>query len=98
MSETGKPKVCDNGCGAITYFEYHSSVGYPTADKWIPLEYNNYLETDEMHECSKPKGVLSNGNKIAAAAIKIKIDDLAVIKQIAEALNEYVAIKEGKVH
>jgi hypothetical protein len=90
MSEIGKPKECINGCDRIIYFDKNSSVGHPTTDKWIPLEYKSGLRVDTIHECSKkPRNVLLQGNAV-------KIDNLAVIKQIADALYEYIAIKEGR--
>lgn len=94
MSGFGKPIDCINGCGGMVYFDRKSYVGHPTVDKSIPLEYKDGLKTDQIHECSKRPNLnaqlLSNA---AAAATTTAMDNLAVIKQIAAALNEYMAIK-----
>jgi hypothetical protein len=105
MSEFGRPRGCNNGCGASIYFDAHSSIGHPTADKWIPLEYKDGIKTDSIHNCPNKK--LQNGSLTAVAATtaaaaaeaspsKPDLDSLAVIKAIAAALNDYIAIKEGK--
>lgn len=96
MSDFGKPKSCMNDCGAIIYFDAHSSIGHPTADKWLPLEYKEGRKTDTIHDCPKKR---QNGtNTLTAAATDKKsvlsMDNLAMIKVIAAALNEYIAIKE----
>jgi len=69
-------------------------LGHP-AGKWVPLEYSNGIRTDMPHDCPKKHNgsgqLLSN----SALAIAMTTDNLAIIKQIAAALNEYIAIKEG---
>ncbi len=37
------------------YFDAHSSVGYPTPDKWIPLEYKEGRKTDLIHDYPKKR-------------------------------------------
>ena len=99
MSEFGKPRGCNNHCGAMIYFDAKSSVGHPSSDKWVPLEFKDGLKTDLAHICSK-KG--QNGSLTAVTTTtpnKPDLDNnsnnLAVIKAIAAALNDYIAIKEG---
>ena len=98
MSTFGTPRDCTNGCGSVIYFDAHSSVGHPTADKWVPLEFKEGRKTDTIHICANKK---QNGTlpavvtTNAAAATSTSTDNLAMIKVIAAALNEYIAIKEG---
>ena len=90
-------------CGAVIYFDAHSSVGHPTPDKWIPLEYKEGRKTDTIHNCPNKKQngsstCIGNNNSSAATAAtpsKLDLDSLALIKVIAAALNEYIAIKEN---
>lgn len=91
MSEFGKPRGCNNGCNAMIYFDAHSTVGHPSSEKWIPLEFKNGLKTDLAHDCPKKK---QQNGLIAAATSTASTDNLAMIKVIAAALNEYIAIKE----
>jgi len=99
MSDFGKPKGCNNGCGATIYFDAHSLVGHPTSDKWLPLEYKEGRKTDTIHNCPKKKQSLNgNGNGSSStetAAPKLDLNNLNVIRVIAAALEEYIAIKEG---
>jgi hypothetical protein len=91
MSEFGKPRDCNNGCGGMVYFDAHSSTGHPTADKWVPLEYVEGRKTDTIHICPNKKQngtlpVLVTTTAAAAAAAtpsKLELDSLAVIKAIA---------------
>src|SRR6476659_1697653 len=99
MSEFGKPKQCMHGCGQEIYFDAHSTIGHPSSDKWIPLEYNNGLKTDMAHDCPNRhngSGQLPTSSQVFTKQIPTT-DNLAVIKQIAAASNEYIAIKEGGV-
>lgn len=54
MSKFGEPQPCRNGCGQYIYFDRDSEKGHPSADKWIPLEYDKetVVRTDEAHQCS----------------------------------------------
>ena len=63
------------------------------------------MKTDTIHLCSKkgqngtlPAVVTTAAATIAPSQSKLDLDGLAMIKVIAAALNEYIAIKEGKVH
>ena len=56
MSTFGTPRGCNNDCGATIYFDAHSSVGHPTADKWVPLEFKEGRKTDTIHICPNKKG------------------------------------------
>ena len=98
MSTFGTARSCNNGCGGMVYFDAHSSIGHPTADKWVPLEYKEGMKKDTAHICpnKKQNGSLTavTASAIATAGNKLELDSLAVIKVIAAALNEYVAIKE----
>jgi hypothetical protein len=105
MSTFGTPKDCMNGCGGIIYFDAHSSLGHPTPtpDKWVPLEFKEGRKTDTIHICpnKKQNGTLPAVVTTAAAITtpnqnKLDLDGLAMIKVIAMALNEYLAIKEQK--
>ena len=55
MSDFGKPQPCRNNCGAYIYFDRDSETGHPSADKWIPLVYENDtgLRTNTAHQCPK---------------------------------------------
>ena len=55
MSEFGKPRGCNNGCNAMIYFDAHSTVGHPSSDKWVPLEFKEGLKTDMPHDCPNKK-------------------------------------------
>lgn len=99
MSNFNKVKGCINGCGSSIYFDVNSKTGHPTADIWKPLEFKNGLRTDNIHICpnKKQNGSLTAVTATAAAittSSKLDLDNLAVIKVIAAALNEYIAIKE----
>ena len=99
MSEFGKPRHCNRGCGALVYFDAHSSVGHPAADKWIPLEYKNGMKTDAVHECpNKGRNGLSSltGTAAAVTTAVTPVTNRDVIKAIRTALDEYIAIHEGK--
>ena len=92
MSDFGKPRDCNSGCGSLIYFDAHSSVGHPTADKWVPLEYKEGRKTDAIHVCPNKK---QNGS-LTAVATATTATNLDVIKAIRTALDEYIAIHEGK--
>jgi hypothetical protein len=101
-SEFGKPRQCYKGCGTEVYFDRNSSVGYHDG-KWFPLEVSkDGLRTDTKHQCpNRHNGkvvTIDNaqlvGSSQVASNCPVAIDNLAVIKQIAAALNEYIAIKE----
>ena len=96
MSTFGTPRDCTNGCGSVIYFDAHSSVGHPTADKWVPLEFKEGRKTDTIHICANKKqnGTLPAVVTTTATPSKLDLDSLAVIKAIAAALNDYIAIKE----
>ena len=55
MSKFGEPQECRNSCGQLIYFDRNSEKGHPTADKWIPLQYDKEsgIKTDEPHNCPK---------------------------------------------
>jgi hypothetical protein len=53
MSDFGKVKSCINGCGALIYFDASSTIGHPSPDKWIPLEYIDNVKTNQAHNCPK---------------------------------------------
>jgi hypothetical protein len=98
-SEFGKPRSCNHGCGKQIYFDANSTVGHPSADKWIPLEYNG-MKTDTKHECPNRQSgklvTMDNANLVSSSATTVNaMDNLAVVKAVAEALNDYIAIKEG---
>ena len=44
----------------MIYFDAHSLVGHPTADKWVPLEYKEGMKTDTIHICPNKKQNGSN--------------------------------------
>jgi hypothetical protein len=99
MSDFGKPKGCINGCGATIYFDAHSMVGHP---RRIPLEFKEGRKTDQVHDCPKKKQSLNgNGNGsstptvVAKETPKVDLNNLNVIRVIAAALEEYIAMKEA---
>lgn len=104
MSTFGTPRDCNNGCRALIYFDAKSSVGHPTADKWLPLEYKEGRKTDIIHNCPNKKqngsltavttAVTTPNQNLAHLVSKLDLNSLAVIKAIVAALNEYLAIKE----
>jgi hypothetical protein len=51
----GNPQLCKNQCGAWIYFDKDSAEGHPSADKWLPLEYNHDsgIKTGLIYQCSK---------------------------------------------
>jgi hypothetical protein len=51
MSNRVEP--CRRGCGTLIYFDAQSTVGHPSPDKWIPLEYVNNQKTGNPHNCPK---------------------------------------------
>jgi hypothetical protein len=109
MSSFNQPRQCNKECGSIIYFDRNSLVGHPKDNIWLPLEYKEGRKTDTLHNCPKKNGNGTlNGNptpvktETNAAAAKwvrsitdSKLDNLAVVKAIAAALNEYIAIKEA---
>ena len=103
MSTFGTPRDCNNGCRALIYFDAHSSVGHPTVDKWLPLEYKEGRKTDTIHICPNKKqngslpAVVTTTPATTTTTSKLDLDGLAMIKVITAALNEYISIKEGIV-
>jgi hypothetical protein len=55
MSDFGQPQPCRNSCGESIYFDRNSTVGHPSENKWIPLEYVNGIKTDQPHNCPNRK-------------------------------------------
>ena len=55
MSDFGRPQACRNSCGALIYFDRDSTVGHPSENKWVPLEYVNGIKTDQPHNCPNRK-------------------------------------------
>jgi hypothetical protein len=53
----GNPQPCKNNCGAWIYFDKDSAAGHPSADKWLPLEYNHDtgIKTGLIHQCSNKR-------------------------------------------
>ncbi|MGC1133761.1 MAG: hypothetical protein WA941_13125 [Nitrososphaeraceae archaeon] len=94
MSKFGEPTPCKKGCGKYIYFDRDSANGHPSADKWIPLEYNNDagLRTDQPHQCPN-KG---KGTTIAAASnSKAETSEtiIQLLKDIDGKLNRLLAIE-----
>src|SRR5215831_10263954 len=95
MSEFGKPKICMNECGGMVYA--HSSVGHPSPDKWIPLQFKEGRKTDMIHDCqNKPQnGQLLTTTVTETTTMNQSPINLGLIQEIAAALSEYIAIKES---
>lgn len=89
MSDFGKAKPCNNGCGATIYFDAHSLVGHPTSDKWLPLEYKEGRKTDTIHNCPKKKQSLNgNGNGISSTTKQQEASILEIDEITLESLTE----------
>ena len=88
----GKPRDCINECGSVIYFDAHSSVGHPTSEKWIPLEFKNGLKTDLAHNCPKKK---QNGLTAvsAAAAATTNNTSLSFAESLDQVLQDYIRLK-----
>ena len=100
MSEFGRPKECINGCGSQIYFDKYSSVGHPTAEKWLPLEYKEGMRTDTIHNCPK-KGQGQNGlvtaiTTNAAAATTTSNASLSFAESLDQVLQDYIRLKQLK--
>lgn len=89
MSKFGEPTPCKNGCGKYIYFDRDSVNGHPSADKWIPLEYNNDagLRTDQPHQCPN-KGKVTTTSKAETSETII-----ALLRDIDSKLNRLLAIE-----
>ena len=59
------------------------TVGHPSSDKWVPLEFKEGLKTDMPHDCPNKKK--QNGSSLTAVATTVSTTkpDLEVIKAIA---------------
>lgn len=92
MSDFGKPRDCNSGCGALIYFDAHSSVGHPTADRWVPLEYKGGIKTDAVHQCPNKKQ--QNGTLTAVAATTTTNNtSLSFAESLNELLQDYIRLK-----
>jgi hypothetical protein len=77
MSNRVEP--CRRGCGTLIYFDAQSTIGHPSPDKWIPLEYVNNQKTGNPHQCPKSS---YKGNGTQQQQQKEKDRDLDVIKAV----------------
>ena len=99
MSEFGKPRGCNNQCGAMIYFDAYSSIGHPTTDKWVPLEYKNGLKTDLAHECPNKKkaqnglGLVTSVAAAANAATTTNNESLSFAESLDQVLQDYIRLK-----
>lgn len=92
MSEFGKPRHCNRGCGALVYFDAHSSVGHPSSDKWVPLEFKEGLKTDMPHECPKKKQQ-QNGTLPAVVTTPNNNASLHFAESLDQVLQDYIRLK-----
>jgi hypothetical protein len=99
MSEFGKPKQCNNGCGALIYFDRDSPTGHPSPDKWIPLEIKEGRRTDQPHNCPKKKEANgSNTLETTATATTIPKSELINFAEtLSQILHDYARLKRQEV-
>ena len=88
MSKFGEPQLCKKGCGGYIYFDRDSIVGHPSADKWVPLEYNNDsgLRTGQPHQCP-------NKGKVETTSSKVETSEtiISLLKDIDRKLESFVS-------
>jgi hypothetical protein len=65
MSDFGKVKSCNNDCGTLIYFDAQSTIGHPSPDRWVPLEYIDNVKTNQPHQCSKRSNGSSNSSSFS---------------------------------
>ena len=85
-----------NECGSVIYFDAHSSVGHPTSEKWIPLEFKNGLKTDLVHNCPNKKqqnGLVTAVTTAAAAATTTTNTSLSFAESLDQVLQDYIRLK-----
>jgi hypothetical protein len=51
VSEFGTPQPYQNSCGASIYFDRDSTIGHPSENKWVSLEFVNGIKTDNPYDC-----------------------------------------------
>jgi hypothetical protein len=93
MSEFGKPKQCNNGCGALIYFDRDSPTGHPSPDKWVPLEIKEGRRTDTVHNCPKKKNGHTLQEAAATATATIKPDTLKFAESLLDIVQDYIRLK-----
>jgi hypothetical protein len=93
MSIFGEPQLCKNGCGKYIYFDRDSANGHPSADKWVPLEYNNDagLRTDQPHQCPSKGKVTTNST--SSSKLETSETIISLLKEIDGKLNRLLAIE-----
>lgn len=93
MSEFGKPRGCNNGCNAMIYFDAHSTVGHPSSDKWVPLEFKEGLKTDMPHDCPNKKKQQNGTLTAVAATTTTNNTSLSFAESLNELLQDYIRLK-----
>lgn len=98
MSDFGKVKSCNNGCGTLIYFDAQSTVGHPSPDRWVPLEYVDNTKTNMPHQCPKRSKHNNYEQKDRETDIVKAVESepliLTVLKSIAQRLDQIATIME----
>jgi hypothetical protein len=92
----------------MVYFDKDSTVGHPSADKWIPLEIKEGRKTDVAHNCPKRNISSSNGSTLdnnnttettttTTAAIIVKPEMLQFAETLSQILQDYVRLKKSEL-
>jgi hypothetical protein len=100
MSEFGKPKQCNYGCGALIYFDRDSPTGHPLADKWIPLEIKEGRRTDQPHNCPKKNDNSSSTLTTTATTAAVTTSNSELInlaETLSQILHDYIRLKRQEV-
>jgi hypothetical protein len=92
MSDFGKPQPCRNSCGASIYFDRESTVGHPSENKWVPLEYVNGNRTDNPHNC--PNRKQDTNATIAEEPIKVEDEVVQLINVLISKLNILIQARQ----
>jgi hypothetical protein len=95
MSKFGKPKQCNNGCGALIYFDRDSTAGHPSADKWIPLEIKEGRRTEQPHNC--PKKNENSSSTLVTTTVKSESESINFAETLSQILHDYIRLKRQEV-
>jgi hypothetical protein len=90
MSDFGKPHPCRNSCGASIYFDRDSTVGHPSENKWVPLEYVNGIKTDQPHNCPNQKSDSKTTEPSEAQANQIQ-EPIKVEDEVVQLINVLIS-------
>jgi hypothetical protein len=93
MSNFGQPKKCINSCGQMIYFDANSTIGHPSNDRWVPLDYIDEVRTNQAHQCPKRS---NGGSNIARQQQQVQeqTDVILQIKLLTQKVDKVLELLE----